>query len=415
MLTKEDINRLGVTDLTDTEFEANKKFAPRVALNRILNMRKGIHLTPDRELVKAIVLGGRDFVYKGIKLEQAQSQFITVLVNTEDGPKFDEVTNWGHHKEANNGDGCDIEYEKKETTLDDGSTRTNKTIKKTIVKKEKAIQSYDDIKKSGILVKTPEQIDEDNLYEVVAVEGVITNVDEMPIWGNPVDGAPSVREGACPTWFNEQPCIRLALKSENANRIYINLNPTKMSKLMISWPEDFTEICKMNNIQEALATFVNIKVLAIGCVRKFKTQNEGNLINLDATALFTSDEWGPATAPIQAKIDATAPTTAPAKTPGRKPKKKDETPAPAPAAPTATTPAPQTPAAPAAAPKPAVPLSTGAMTVVETYKAAVASLMDVLGTEITVEDIRNAKVLPETCGEALVKALINKVKTERGS
>jgi hypothetical protein len=41
--------------------------------------------------------------------------------------------------------------------------------------------------------------------------------------------------------------------------------------------------------------------------------------------------------------------------------------------------------------------------------------MDVIGTEITVEDVKNAKVLPESCGEALIVALIKKVKTERGS
>jgi len=425
MLTKEDLikegTQFGVTDISDAEYEANKKFAIRVALNRILNMRKGVHLAKDREAIKAIILGGRDFLYKGITLEQTRSQYISVIANTNDGPKLMELTQWGHFKEARHGDGCELEYEKKTSTLDDGSSRENLTIKKVVVKKEKAIQSYADIKKSGLLIKKPEDIDEDNLYDVIAVEGIVTNVDEMPIWGTASEGAPPVREGAYPTWVNNQPCLRLALKSDNANRIFINLNPTNLAQTMIGWPEDFNEICKTNNLQEALATFINVKVLAVGCVRKFKTQNEGNMINLDATALFTSDDFLPPATVTQAKIDAPAPTQAPTKAPAKKGKKKDEPPA-APAAPAPTapatpapaTPAPAAPATPVAATKPAAP-TTGAATVLEGYKASVASLMDVLGTEITAEDVKSAKVLPETCGDVLIAALIKRVKFERSS
>lgn len=424
MLSKTDLieegKKYGVGDITDEEYETNKKYAVAVALHRIQNMRKGVHKKHDREIWTGILLGGRDFVYKGITVDKAKSQFLSILrkIQDENGVEFKlvEASQWGHLPSGvSHGDGCEVSIESSESTLSDGSVRQNKTARTIIVKMEKAIRTYDDIVKSGIRIHAPEDLDEDYLYNIIAVEGEIGNVDAMPIWGKGGDDT-AVREGDQPIWLNEQPCLQFSLKTEGTNRVRLNLAPTNFAKLFLSWPNDFLEICKTLDIQEALATFVGLKVLAVGCVRRCKPTNDGVHIDVDATAIFfPTDLLSPAdqqisepASPAGQQTVTAAPAPPEEKKPAKKGKKKEEKPEPKAATP------PETPKEP---PKAAAPITAPAAktaTTIQGYKDAVSELMATLGTDnITVDDVKNAHVLPETLSEALVAAVLKKVQEER--
>lgn len=389
--------KYGITNITDEEYEANKKFTVMTALHRIKNARKGVHKARERETHKGIALGGRDFVYKGITVEKSKTQFISVLLNTDEGPVLEEFTQWGHFKGADAGDGCEFEIERSESTLNDGSTRENKTIRKLTRKKKGVIKTYSDLVESKVKIHKPGELDEDNLYEVVAVEGEVTNVDPMPIWGDSEDGEP-VREGDQPIWQNELPCFRLGLKSEDGVRVNLNYQPTRLAAFLIDWPADFTEIAKMDDIQEILLTFVGSKVLGIGCIRKIRDGEEGIFLEIDATALFVKEQVMQDTLDVEGEEETPEEPEAEAEEEPKEEAEEEE----------------EAPKKEKKAEKKADPPAKKATTNIDSYKAAVSELMDTLDTtELEIEDVKNAKILPDTLTDALIQAIIKKVKAER--
>lgn len=375
--------KYGILDITDEEYEANKKYTVMTALQRIKNSRKGVHLARERSAVIGIPMGGRDFVYKGITVEESRTQFISVIEFTEAGATLRELTNWGHFK-CNHGEECKFGVERSESHLNDGSVRENHTVKSADKTGSRAIRNMSDLLSSGIKILQTADLSEDNKYDVVAVRGEIGSVDNMPIWGTSDKGEPT-RDGEYPLWLNDQPCLQIRLLSEDSKLTRLNFAPANLSKLLLSWPADFAEIIKSNDIQEALKTLIGSSAVAIGCVRKVRSTDEGTYFDIDATALFIQEPT----------LQETLPTTTEEPSASKKGKKKS-TPAPAPAAPAA--PAPQ----------------TKSSTPVEEYKRALAELMTTLGvSDLTPEDVRSAKILPESLSEALILALIKKVKSER--
>lgn len=433
---------IGLDDITDEEFEAHKKYTVRTALNLILNKRKGIDKIRERENWKAIILGGRDNVWRGVKLEDAKvkSQYVSVLIRDEnDDVSLSEVTQWGHLKTANNGDGCELSVEVKETELQDGSLRTNKTIRDVTVKKKLAIQTYEDIIGSGLNIFTPEEVDDDYLYDVIAVEGVINNVDTQPVWGDPDEDGNSIIEGQQPIWFNEQPCLRLSLKSGGSTSVRVNLKPTKHALAMTPWPEEFVEICKSGELQETLAAFVGMRILAIGCVKNFNETAEMNYAELDATAILIPDDPFTDLEDVEEGADEES-EEAPAEEDEKPEPEKEEPPAPEKEDPApeeepakeeevekAPAPAPkkttkkaakvdETPDPPAEEKEEEPKSLSENLNMIEQAVANVKDLMDTLDTDdLSQEDIINAKVLPDNIAnsEALVTAVIKKAKKER--
>ncbi len=422
---------VGLDDITDDEFKAHKKYTVRTALNLILNKRKGIDKVREREMWKAIILGGRDNIWRGVNLEdpKVKAQYISLLLQDEnDEVLLSEVTQWGHLKSANNGDACDISVEVKETELKDGSLRTNKTIRDVTVKKEKAIQTYEDISTSGLNIFTPEEIDDDYLYDVIAVEGVINNVDTQPIWGDPDEDGNSIIEGQQPIWFNEQPCLRLSLKSGGKTSVRVNLKPTKHAIAMTPWPDEFLEICKSNEVQETLAAFVGMKILAIGCVKNFNETADTNYAELDATAIFIPDD--PFTdladeeeSPDEESEEPSADEDKEAEPEKEEPAPEEEPPkeeevekAPAPDPKKATKKAEKEPDPPAEEKAEDTKSLSENLNMIEQAVSNVKDLMDTLDTDdLSQEDIQTANVLPDNIAnsEALVAAVIKKAKKER--
>jgi len=421
----------GLEDITDEEFDAHKKYTVRTALNLILNKRKGVNQIKERELWKCIPLGGRDNIYRGITVEEGKSQYISVLKTDDDGDvSLDEVTQWGHFKTANPGDGCELSIEVKETELPDGSLRTNKTIRDTTVKKKGLLQTYDAIINSNISVFTPEDVDDDYLYDVIAVEGVITNVDTQPKWGVPEKkGENSIIEGEFPIWYNDQPCIRLGLKSESSTSVRVNLKPTKHAVAYLPWPDEFLEILKSNDLQEALAAFINMKILAIGCVKNINESNDMTYAELDATAIFipedpfvdfdddgneeSEEEEGPSddgdaseeedSEEEEEKDTKDEPEEVEKAKPAPKTKKKSSG--------TKKKEEPQEEESSEEGP-------SDTKSMIDTAIDSVVNLMNDLDVDdLSSEDLRNAKVLPENIAksDALVTAIIKKAKALRSS
>ena len=390
-------NYAGLDDLTDEEFEDVKKYSRRVALKMIDNKRKGLDKAKEYEKWKGIVLGGRDFVYKGIQVEDAKSQYVTVMMRDENNrPYLDEVTVFGHLKGVKHGDGTEMNIEIKEAVLKDKSTRINKTVRdksnELPILKKGAITGHRDIKDSGIYLFQSGEISENNLYDIVAVEGVIANVDTCPVWSKTEEGQ---REGDHPINYNDQACIRLILLADGGpTHVRVNLNPKKFSDLFISWPEDFDEIIKSNDVQAALGAFIDAKVIVIGCIRKFDMSSNGNFATLDATAILVPDEiyaTEEEKAGAQTTLDAQD-TPSSEETPAQ-PSQTEESPDP----PTKDTQTDENP-----------------KSKMDGYKSAVAELMDTLNNDnLEIEDVQNAKILPDDLAPQLIGGIIKAVKKSR--
>ena len=389
-------NYAGLEDITDEEFEGVQKYTPRVALNMISKRRQGIDKVKEYETWKGIVLGARDFIWKGIQIEDAKSQYISVLMSDENERVYlAEVSAFGHLKGVSHGDATEMNIEIKEAILKDKSTRINRTIRDKDnmlpILKAKAVQNYNDIKDSGLYIYDAGEIVESNLYDVVALEGVVSNVDACPIWSKTEDG---VRVGDYPINYNDQACLQMTIKSDGPTRIRVNLNPKKFSDLFISWPEDFSEIIKSNDVQSALAAMVDAKLLVVGCIRKFDMSNNGNYATLDATAVFVPDE-------IYADSDASKQTTIEDST-TEEPITEEKPPAAGSEVAEEEKPAEKE--------KPA----TDAKSKMEMYKEYVSELMDTLDKDdLSIEDVQNAHILPEDLSPTLITGIINAVKKSR--
>jgi len=405
MLTKKELEEMGkqfgVSDITDTEYEKHSRFSVKTALTRILNERKGTAgaLKRERSLLKGYLLGGRDFVYKGITLEQAKSQFVTLLSPDENGKSsFVEGTVWGHLKpdDVRHGQGVETEIEISKSTNDRGQEFENRVLRKVVIKDSSRLTLKRLTTDSGVTPRKPDDIGEDDLYETVIVRGKIANVEQVPKFdeGQIVDEFPLI--------VNDKPSVRLGLETSEDVKVYLQFDPARMSEPYVCFP-DFIEILKENNIESAINSLVSREVVGIGTVRRYQV-GEPSFCTINATALFSAEEpeAKPYDFPREKKED--------------EPRGKDKKAPEAPKAPSPP-PAPKAPPAPPTTQKEPAPAPAGDTQVrskVETYKAHVKEALELLGVDSgpTIADIRELKPELKDVKDPLLEALLKKVKDE---
>jgi hypothetical protein len=370
-------------------------------LTRILNERKGTAsaLKKDRSVVKGILLGGRDFVYKSITLDESKSQFVTVLVpepNTGENCARD-FTVWGHLKPDNlkHGMGIEMEVEESSSTNEDGREFHNRNIRKMTVKKEQQLTLKDLL--NEIHPRTPGEIDEDDLYETVIVQGEISNVEPVPIFDE------GQITGENPLIVNGKPCVRLGLTTKGDTKVSIQLDPCRLSEPMICFP-DFMEILKPNKIEDAINSLVSREVVAIGTVRRYQI-GEPSFVTINITALFSITE--PETTPCDFPREKSDDTKGKNK---KIVKSQTAPPSPAPPAPPGTQKVSTTPEPPkqeAKAP------DAQAVNKVAQIKAEVKDALGILGDDATLADIRELKPSLKDVKDALIEAVLKSLKSDK--
>ena len=392
--------KYSLENITDEEYERNSKFTLKTALTRILNERKGTAsaLKKDRSVVKGILLGGRDFTYKGITLDESKSQFITVLVpepNTGENCARD-YTVWGHLKPDNlkHGMGIEMEVEESSSTNDDGREFHNRNIRKMTIKKEQQVCLKELL--NEFHPRTPEEINEDDLYETVIVQGKISNVEPVPVF----DEGQII--GDSPLIINGRPCIRLGLETSGDVKVSVQFDPARLSEPMLCFP-DFMEILKPNDIESAINSLVSREIVAIGTVRRFQI-GEPSFVTINMTALFTVEE--PETKPCD------FPKVISDETKSKKKILKGQAPtapSPAPPAPPGTqkVATPEPPKVEAKAP------DVQAVNKVAQIKAEVKDALSILGDDATMADIRELKPSLKDTKDALVEAVMKSLKSEK--
>ena len=406
MLTKKELEEMGkqfgVENITDTEYERNSKFSVKTALTRIKNERAGTAgaLKKERTLMKGYLLGGRDFVYKGITLEQAKSQFVALLTQDENGKaKFEECTIWGHlHGDTKHGQGIEAEIELSKSTSDAGVEFENRNVRKVTVKKPE-ILTLKALLANGVKPRKADDLSEDDLYSIIFVEGEISNVEKVPRFdeGQIVDEFPLV--------VNGKPCVRLGLKTQGDTKVSIQLDPARLSEPFICFP-DFMEVLKENDIESAINSFVGRKVASIASLRRYQL-GEPSFITANAFALLSTDEpeAKPFEFPREKKDDE--------KEKGKKAPEAPKAPAP-PAAPKAP---PAPPTTQKETPPKEVQAPAGDMQVkskVETIKGQVREALELLGVESepSIADLRELKPELKEVKDPLLEAIAKKVREE---
>ena len=378
--------KYGIKDITEEEYEANKRFNIRTALTRILNTRRGTLDRKKREhkIWKGILLGGSDIVTKKVgTVENSRGQRITLLRKDEDGEYIlEDMTRWGHlPPDFNHGDAVEIEVEINKSTNESGQVFVNKTIrniKHQYPDEPSSIQDVDTWVKmieEHIDIQRPGEIKETQLYEIVAVKGVVASIDQCPKW----------EEGMIvenyPIWYNNNPCLRLQLRSEGSdNLVRLNLQPTRLSSPLVLVP-DFNEICQKNDPDECIISFVNQSVIGIGKITRYNI-GEPNYIDIDVTALLPTD-------PIEYQDTDEESGTMPRKqylTDFDESNDEEET-------------------------------NTGEIQrehvarSLENMKKIIREMFETLG-EITIVDVKNTKKLPEDLSDAFIEALMENVREE---
>lgn len=399
-MLEEEGKKFSLENITDEEYERNSKFTLKTALTRILNERKGTASTlkKDRSLVKGVLLGGRDFVYKGIALEDSRSQFVSVLMpepNTGENCVV-EHTIWGRLKPDNikHGMGIEMEVEASSSTNDDGREFHNRNIRKMTIKKEQQITLKELL--NGFHPKKSSEIDEDDLYETIVVQGEISNVEPVPVFDE------GQITGESPLIINGKPCVRLGLKTDGDVKVSIQFDPSRLSEPMVCFP-DFMEILKPNDIEGAINSLVSREVVAIGTVRRFQI-GEPSFVTINITALFTVEE--PEAKPYDFPREKTDDTKG-----KKKILKAPTTPlSPAPPAPPGTQKVAATPEPPKEEGK--AP-DTQAVNKVALIKAEVKDALSILGNDATVADIRELKPALKDVKDALIEAILKSVRGDK--
>lgn len=400
---EEDGKKYGLENITEEEYQKNCRFTLKTALTRILNERKGTAqgLKKDRKLLKGILLGGRDFVYKGITVDESKSQFITVLLKEPNSgePCLIEHTIWGHLKpdSIKHGMGVEMEVEESSSTNEDGREFHNRNIRKVSVKKPEQATLKELL--TELHPRKSDEISEDDLYNTVVVEGEISNVEPVPIFdeGQITDENPLI--------VNGKPCVRLGLRTEGDVKVSVQFDPARLSEPMLSYP-DFMEVLKPNDIESAINSLVTRKIVGIGTVRRFQV-GEPSFVTINLTALFVIDEpeAKPYDFPKEKETDDAAKTKS-----AKKGSKAPATPSsPAPPAPPST----QKVTAPAPPKEEAKAPDTQVVNKVASIKAEVKDALSILGDDTTVADIRELKPSLKDVKEALLEAILKSVKTEK--
>jgi len=397
---EEEGKKYGIDNITDEEYERNCRFTLKTALTRILNERKGTagQLKKDRKVVKGYLMGGRDFVYRAITLDESKSQFVAVLMEDPEIGEygFVEHTIWGHLKpdSIKHGMGVEMETEESTSTNEEGREFHNKNIRKITVQKTEQLT----LKKllEHLTPRDPNEISEDDLYEMVIVRGEISNVEPVPVFdeGQIIDEHPLL--------VNDKPCIRLGLKTEGDVKVSVQFDPARLAEPMLCFP-DFVEILKENDIESAINSFVGRSVVGIGSVRRFQV-GEPCFVTVNLNALFSEDEpeTAPHNFPREEKVDDKKPKA-------KKGSKKSPAPpkAPAPPAPPSTTKV-EKPEPPKEEPK----SDPQTFNKVEGWKSEVREALELLGSEADIASIRELKPSLKDVKDPLLEALIKAVKSE---
>jgi len=268
----------GVSEVTPTEWEKHakgKEWTVNTAIIRIKNERKGLGI-PKREVWEGYPLGGRDFTYRGIDIEDARSQFISFL--RKDGELL-ELTCFGHFKGKHNYK-SEIEIE----TV----TKQGKTVETTFVNHNiRSVTVFDDklsIKKLIDKAIPVGMITEDMLYKTVAVYGYISDqIEKIPIFSDDGEIIDDYN-----TYFNSMPCFQFMLKGEN-QWVRVKLSPTKHAEHYTNI-EDLGVICKNNDLGELISSLAGRGVVVVGCVRNISEGQDGyTFVTIDATAVIETE------------------------------------------------------------------------------------------------------------------------------
>jgi hypothetical protein len=357
----------------------------------------------ERELIKGRTLGGRDVVTKKNTIENNKGQSITVLTQGEGGKfEFMEATVWGHLKpdDLKHGQGVELEIERSKTTSEDGREFENVTLRKATLKDPEVI-TLKTLLSNGVKPGKPDDITEDDLYNVVFVEGEIANVEQVPKFeeGQVVDDWPLI--------LNERPAIRLGLVSGDEVKVYLQFDPGRLSEPFLCFP-DFMEILREGSLDSAINSLVGRKVAGIGAVRRYKA-GEPAFVTVNMTALLSPDE------PEAKAADFPKIKTEDEDKAKGKDKKAPEPPK-APAAPKAP-PAPPTTKKEEPAPKesPAPAAGDGQVkSKVETYKGWVKEALELLGTDSDPDlaDLRELKPELKDVKDQLLAVIVKNAKAE---
>lgn len=350
----------GLKDVTEAEFAAHKQWSTTTAMTRIRNSRRGTSGGNSGPVEKALLigypLGGRDFVYRGITVDNAKSQFITVL--TDDG--FKEISQWGAAK-FGHGHLAEFELDVSESTLADGRVVENRNIRTATVKD--APLPMERLKK---IAKTVGNLDESDVKTIVAVRGVIgPKWDTEPIF----EDAEVV--GQQPVCYNKQPCLNFLLFDEaeqGGNVVRARLQPRKHSVPFIT-VEDFTEMAATENIEEYRSSFTGRIVYVVGFVMKANDARTKRFFQLAVSAIIDTGE-------IQMERPGHMDTTQ---------SSMDDV-------------------------KPTPQVDTQA--VIAEMKATIRRGLTALGTAATVDSLIAAGFAPKNLDKAIVQMVLDKVKSE---
>lgn len=263
----------GVTEEEHQKFVKGSKWSLKTALNIIRNARKGVKAKKDAEVLLGYLLGGRDFVYKGIDLEGSRSQMISFLTK---GGELRELTQWGHLKGGEHGVLSEIEVVRSEKQKGD-RLYVNHTIR--------AVTTHEDrIDKARLLrlARTPDSLGPADEYQPVILKGWIgSRVEQYPKFGKDADGVSDII-GSYRFAEGDQPILNFFL-----GPVRIGLGAGKFGKKLIEFP-DLLEICRTFDADLIAQALYGKGAVVVGMVRKVKETPDGlgHYIDIEATAVF---------------------------------------------------------------------------------------------------------------------------------
>jgi len=380
-------NENGVNDITKDEFSKHlegKLWSPSRALVMVKNGRKKAVEDANKTIEVHIgyPLGGRDFVYKGITIEKAKSQLIPFLL--PDGSIL-ELTEFGSFKGKHLYQ-TEVEVE---VSQKQGAERMyiNHNIRGVRILEDKI-----DLKRLMKDAKQIGDITEDSKYEHIILLGKADHFDVEPTFegGNKV--------GNYPLMYNGKPCFNISFRK---NKLWVRAScaPQKHSEHVLEIP-DLLEVFKTEDVMAITSAYKDEWFLVVGMVKRFDFSEQGEYINVDATAMFMLPEN------LKVFLDTQSPAVEETSKPAPQPMSDFNTP-PKPNEPTIYT-AP----APAALPKPANPSydKEKAMKHIEELKAKIKEGREILGDDFTIQGLRDLGMVSTSVPDTIIQKIIDESK-----
>jgi hypothetical protein len=271
----------GLSDLTKEEYDNIVQAHPGASTPALVRFvkaaRKGVVGSGERSQNKAFALGAKDHMYKGLVIEKAAAQKITLLF--EDGRMADYM--WKGDWDGIPGRLHAVEVEEGERQKrDSDETYQYRDLKVATVEEGKI-----DLK--NVPLTDMSKVDEDDLYTAVAFHGTVRGVWPETMWDKGEQaGEYDYKQGAYPT-------CALSFK-ENGVFINAHFGPYKRAVPLIQMEDWDINVAK--TIDDLTGYMYEAEVVVVGHINSIKEKRdeesgeEVTYIHLAATALFDAEE-----------------------------------------------------------------------------------------------------------------------------